>query len=123
MVEDRGPRLLGVRRARPDTWSAQPPLGLPERPLGSGDDAEDGRFPTSGQSSASTRSSRLASAIGIRWRLMMLLGAYVFMRPEGLAELRRADIVLDTGSVRVRRVAPQLSTGSRVIGDPKSPDG
>ncbi|MFB6565361.1 hypothetical protein ACFCYH_41860 [Streptomyces sp. NPDC056400] len=67
-----------------------------------------------------TRSSRLAEAIGIRWRLMVLLGAFAFMRPEELAELRRADIDLDTGSVRVRRAAPKLNTGRRVIGDPKS---
>lgn len=62
----------------------------------------------------------LAEAIGIRWRLMVLLGAFASMRPEELAELRRADIDLDTGSVRVRRAAPELNTGRRVIGDPKS---
>ncbi|MFI9210994.1 tyrosine-type recombinase/integrase [Streptomyces sp. NPDC053253] len=62
----------------------------------------------------------LAEAIGIRWRLMVLLGAFASMRPEELAELRRSDIDLDTGSVRVRRAAPELNTGRRVIGDPKS---
>lgn len=62
----------------------------------------------------------LAEAIGIRWRLMVLLGAFASMRPEELAELRRADVDLDAGSVRVRRAAPELSTGHRVIGDPKS---
>ncbi|MEU3772129.1 site-specific integrase [Streptomyces sp. NPDC032472] len=62
----------------------------------------------------------LAEAIGIRWRLMVLLGAFASMRPEELAELRRADVDLDTGSVRVRRAAPELNTGRRVIGDPKS---
>ncbi|WP_369145115.1 tyrosine-type recombinase/integrase [Streptomyces sp. R44] len=62
----------------------------------------------------------LAEAIGIRWRLMVLLGAFASMRPEELAELRRGDIDLDTGSVRVRRAAPELNTGRRVIGDPKS---
>lgn len=62
----------------------------------------------------------LAEAIGIRWRLMVLLGAFASMRPEELAELRRADIDLDTGSVRVRWAAPERNTGRRVIGDPKS---
>ncbi|MET3987100.1 tyrosine-type recombinase/integrase [Streptomyces sp. PvR034] len=62
----------------------------------------------------------LAEAIGIRWRLMVLLGAFASMRPEELAELRRGDIDLDTGSVRVRRAAPELNTGRRGIGDPKS---
>ncbi|MFF9013441.1 tyrosine-type recombinase/integrase [Streptomyces sp. NPDC014870] len=62
----------------------------------------------------------LAEAIGIRWRLMVLLGAFASMRPEELAELRRADIDLDAGAVRVRRAAPELNTGRRVIGDPKS---
>ncbi|WP_234323089.1 tyrosine-type recombinase/integrase [Streptomyces bikiniensis] len=62
----------------------------------------------------------LAEAIGIRWRLMVLLGAFASMRPEELAELRRSDIDLDSGSVRVRRAAPELNTGRRVIGDPKS---
>lgn len=62
----------------------------------------------------------LAEAIGIRWRLMVLLGAFASMRPEELAELRRADVDLDTGAVRVRRAAPELNTGRRVIGDPKS---
>lgn len=62
----------------------------------------------------------LAEAIGIRWRLMVLLGAFASMRPEELAELRRSDIDLDTGAVKVRRAAPELNTGERVIGDPKS---
>lgn len=43
----------------------------------------------------------LADAIGIRWRPMVLLDAFASMRPEELAELRRSDIDLDTGSVRV----------------------
>ncbi|MHC3410664.1 site-specific integrase [Streptomyces sp. DT17] len=62
----------------------------------------------------------LAEAIGIRWRLMVLLGAFASMRPEELAELRCSDVDLDAGSVRVRRAAPELNTGRRVIGDPKS---
>ncbi|MFJ1613849.1 hypothetical protein [Streptomyces sp. NPDC088249] len=62
----------------------------------------------------------LAEAIGIRWRLVVLLGAFASMRPEELAELRRAGIDLDADSVRVRWAPPELNTGRRVIGDPKS---
>ncbi|MBV9024403.1 MAG: site-specific integrase [Streptomycetaceae bacterium] len=62
----------------------------------------------------------LADVIGLRWRLMVLLGAFASMRPEELAELRRRDVDLDAGSVWVRRAAPELNTGRRVIGDPKS---
>ncbi|MGX8277132.1 MULTISPECIES: tyrosine-type recombinase/integrase [unclassified Streptomyces] len=62
----------------------------------------------------------VAEVIGLRWRLMVLLGAFASMRPEELAELRRRDVGVDAGSVWVRRAAPELNTGRRVIGDPKS---
>ncbi|WP_326611199.1 site-specific integrase [Streptomyces scopuliridis] len=62
----------------------------------------------------------VADVIGLRWRLMVLLGAFASMRPEELAELRRGDIDLDAGALWVRRAAPELNTGHRVIGDPKS---
>ncbi len=62
----------------------------------------------------------LADVIGLRWRLMVLLAAFASMRPEELAELRRGDIDLDVGSIRVRRAAPELNTGRRIIGGPKS---
>ncbi|MFE7114189.1 tyrosine-type recombinase/integrase [Streptomyces sp. NPDC057654] len=62
----------------------------------------------------------LADAIGLRWRLMILLGAFASMRPEELAELRRKDVYLDEGAVWVKRAAPELTTGKRVPGDPKS---
>lgn len=62
----------------------------------------------------------LAEAMGPRWRLMVLLGAFASMRPEELAELRRKDIDLAAGSVLVRRAAPELTTGKRATGDPKS---
>ncbi|WP_079277782.1 tyrosine-type recombinase/integrase [Streptomyces sp. CB03234] len=62
----------------------------------------------------------VADVIGLRWRLMVLLGAFASMRPEELAELRRSDVDLDVGSVWVRRAAPELNTGRRVIGGPKS---
>ncbi|MGW9078319.1 tyrosine-type recombinase/integrase [Streptomyces kronopolitis] len=62
----------------------------------------------------------LADVIGLRWRLMILLGAFASMRPEELAELRRKDVDLDGGSVWVKRAAPELTTGKRVVGNPKS---
>lgn len=62
----------------------------------------------------------LADVIGLRWRLIVLLGAFASMRPEELAEVRRSDFDLDAGSVWVRRAAPELNTGRRVIGAPKS---
>lgn len=61
-----------------------------------------------------------AEVIGLRWRLMVLLGAFASMRPEELAELRRRDVDLDSGALWVRRAAPELNTGHRVVGAPKS---
>ncbi|RPK39910.1 site-specific integrase [Streptomyces sp. ADI93-02] len=61
-----------------------------------------------------------AEVIGLRWRLMVLLGAFASMRPEELAELRRRDVDLDVGTLWVRRAAPELNTGHRVVGAPKS---
>lgn len=65
----------------------------------------------------------LAEAIGLRWRLMVYLGAYGPMRPEEQAELRRKDVDLDTMTIRVRKAAPELSTGARAVGDTKSEAG
>ncbi|MFK0288883.1 tyrosine-type recombinase/integrase [Streptomyces sp. NPDC090442] len=62
----------------------------------------------------------LADTIGLRWRLMVLLGAFASMRPEELAELRRKDVDLDEGTIWVKRAAPELTTGKRALGDPKS---
>ncbi|WP_435600184.1 tyrosine-type recombinase/integrase [Streptomyces sp. C10-9-1] len=65
----------------------------------------------------------LAEAIGIRWRLMVYLGAYGPMRPEELAALRRTSVTLDPLAVRVTEAAPELNTGRRVEGDTKSAAG
>lgn len=51
---------------------------------------------------------------------MILLGAFASMRPEELAELRRKVVDLDGGSICVKRAAPELTAGKRVLGDPKS---
>jgi hypothetical protein len=49
---------------------------------------------------------------------MIFLGAFAYLRPEGLAELRRGDIDLDEGVVWMRRAAPELTNGKKVVGDP-----
>ncbi|MFF1472017.1 tyrosine-type recombinase/integrase [Streptomyces mirabilis] len=65
----------------------------------------------------------LAEAVGMRWRLMVYLGAYGPMRPEELAGLRRRDVDLDTLRVRVRLAEPERMNGRRVPGDTKSEAG
>ncbi|MDF3300800.1 tyrosine-type recombinase/integrase [Streptomyces tropicalis] len=65
----------------------------------------------------------LANAVGMRWRLMVYLGAYGPMRPEELAGLRRRDVDLDTLRIRVRLAEPERMNGRRVQGDTKSEAG
>ncbi|WP_331452995.1 tyrosine-type recombinase/integrase [Streptomyces sp. SS162] len=65
----------------------------------------------------------VADAMGPRWRLMVLLGAFATLRPEELAELRRGDVDLDTGTLRITLASPELTTGRRVTGEPKSAAG
>ncbi|GAA1892273.1 tyrosine-type recombinase/integrase [Streptantibioticus ferralitis] len=80
----------------------------------------------------------LADAMGARWRLMVYLAAYASLRPEEQAELRRPDVVLPDvpetlkrsresaqGPIllRISRASPELTTGKRVTGDPKSQAG
>ncbi|MEU5525136.1 site-specific integrase [Streptomyces sp. BSE7F] len=65
----------------------------------------------------------LADAVGMRWRLMVYLGAYGPMRPEELAGLRRRDVDLDNLRVRVRLAEPERMNGRRVQGDTKSEAG
>ncbi|SCK24845.1 Site-specific recombinase XerD [Streptomyces sp. WMMB 714] len=65
----------------------------------------------------------IADAMGPRWRLMVLLGAFATLRPEELAELRRGDVDLDAGTLRISLASPELTTGRRVTGEPKSTAG
>ncbi|MFE9393224.1 tyrosine-type recombinase/integrase [Streptomyces sp. NPDC006784] len=65
----------------------------------------------------------LADAIGPRWRLMVYLGAYGPMRPEEQAALRRRNVTLEPLAVHITEAAPELTTGRRVEGDPKSAAG
>ena len=58
----------------------------------------------------------LADAMGPRWRLMVYIAAYGPARPEEQAEMRRPDVDLETVGVWVRRAAPELTTGRRVVG-------
>ncbi|WP_405536100.1 site-specific integrase [Streptomyces sp. NBC_00075] len=62
----------------------------------------------------------LADAMGPRWRLMVLLGAFASLRPEELAELRRHSVDVDEGSLRITQASPELTSGKRVTGDPKT---
>ncbi|MGW2226618.1 tyrosine-type recombinase/integrase [Streptomyces formicae] len=70
-----------------------------------------------------TQVDALAEAMGMRWRLMVYLGAYGPMRPEELAGLRRRDVDLDTLRIRVRLAEPERMNGRRVPGDTKSEAG
>jgi integrase len=65
----------------------------------------------------------LADAVGPRWRLMVFLGSFATLRPEELAELRRGDVDLDAGTIRITLASPELTTGRRATGDPKSAAG
>ncbi|MFF8102663.1 tyrosine-type recombinase/integrase [Streptomyces sp. NPDC016640] len=65
----------------------------------------------------------LADAIGIRWRLMVYLGAYGPMRPEELAGLRRRDVDVDNLAIRVRVAEPERTNGRRAPGPTKSDAG
>ncbi|MFJ1613874.1 tyrosine-type recombinase/integrase [Streptomyces sp. NPDC088251] len=77
----------------------------------------------SGQVASVEQVDALADAVGIRWRLMVYLGAYGPMRPEEQAELRRKDVDVDNVTITVRKAAPELATGQRVEGPTKSEAG
>ncbi|MFB7942722.1 tyrosine-type recombinase/integrase [Streptomyces sp. NPDC056049] len=77
----------------------------------------------SGQVAAVEQVDALAEAVGIRWRLMVYLGAYGPMRPEEQAELRRKDVDVDNVTIVIRKAAPELATGKRVEGPTKSEAG
>ncbi|MCQ4207820.1 tyrosine-type recombinase/integrase [Streptomyces longispororuber] len=65
----------------------------------------------------------LADAIGMRWRLMVYLGAYGPTRPEELAGLRRRDVHLDELRITVRVAEPERVNGRRAPGATKSDAG
>ncbi|MFI6287242.1 tyrosine-type recombinase/integrase [Streptomyces sp. NPDC051018] len=65
----------------------------------------------------------LAEAIGLRWRFMVFLGAFATLRPEELAELRRADVDLENGTLKITMASPELTSGKRATGPTKSAAG
>ncbi|KJK55429.1 tyrosine-type recombinase/integrase [Saccharothrix sp. ST-888] len=66
---------------------------------------------------------QLAELMGPRWQLMVFIAAFMALRPEEQAELRCRDVDLEKGVVWIRRAAPELCTGERAVGDPKTEAG
>ncbi|WP_435839014.1 tyrosine-type recombinase/integrase [Streptodolium elevatio] len=65
----------------------------------------------------------MADAMGPRWRLLVFFAAYCSLRPEEQAELRREDVDVEARSLSITQASPELTTGRRVTGDPKSAAG
>lgn len=61
----------------------------------------------------------IVSAMPVRLRLMVLLAAWCAMRYGELAELRRSDLDLNKGLLRIRRAVVWVG-GAALVGDPKS---
>lgn len=61
-----------------------------------------------------------AGIIGIRWRLMVLLGAFASLRQRSSPSCAEPTSTSTPARYGVRRAAPELDTGPKgVIGDPK----
>jgi integrase len=65
----------------------------------------------------------VADAIQPRYRLLVLLGALTSLRFGEFAALRRRDVDVDGGELRVRRSQAELEHGRTIIKDPKSEAG
>jgi integrase len=65
----------------------------------------------------------LADAITPRYRAMVLLAAFGSLRWGELAALRRADIDIKAGTIRVRRQLTETARGGLAFGPPKSDAG
>lgn len=65
----------------------------------------------------------LARRMGERWAMLVYVATYGPARPEEQAEFRRTDVSLEPLGLWVRRAAPELTTGRRVVGDTKSQAG
>jgi len=65
----------------------------------------------------------IADAIQPRYRLLVLLGALTSLRFGEFAALRRRDVDLEGGELRVRRSQAELKHGRTIIKDPKSEAG
>ncbi len=62
----------------------------------------------------------VATVIGPRYRAMVLLATFASLRWGELAALRRCDLDLDEGTVRVEQTLTELGDGSMHVGPPKS---
>jgi integrase len=62
----------------------------------------------------------LANTVGRRWRAMVLLAAWCGLRFGELIALRRSDVDLLCGAVRVERTVVELTSGKRILGPPKT---
>jgi integrase len=65
----------------------------------------------------------VADAIQFRYRLLVLLGALTSLRFGEFAALRRRDVDVEVGELRVRRSQAELKHGRTIIKDPKSEAG
>ncbi len=66
---------------------------------------------------------QLAMLVPPRWSAFISVKAFSALRWGEITALRRCDLDLDGGSVRVRRAYVELSDGSLEIGEPKSAAG
>lgn len=65
----------------------------------------------------------VADAIQPRYRLLVLLGALTSLRFGEFAALRRRDVDVEVGELRVRQSQAELKHGRTIIKDPKSEAG
>ena len=65
----------------------------------------------------------VADAIQPRYRLLVLLGALTSLRFGEFAALRRRDVTVEAGKLRVGRSQAELKHGRTIIKDPKSEAG
>ncbi|MFE0625770.1 tyrosine-type recombinase/integrase [Streptomyces sp. NPDC058864] len=65
----------------------------------------------------------VAGAIQPRYRVLVLIAALCGLRWGELVGLRRRDIDIDAGTIRVRRAVAELQSGQRLIKQPKSEAG
>jgi len=65
----------------------------------------------------------LADAIDTRYRALVLLAGFAGLRLGELLALRRGDVDLDSGAVRVELQAVELKNGARVVTAPKTDAG
>jgi hypothetical protein len=105
---------VGCVQGRSPAFMGGPARGQHSTPGAGKESAAERRIATVAQVDA------LAEAIGIRWRLMVCLGAYRPMRPEELAGLRRRDVDPDDMVIRVRVAEPERTNGKRAPGETKS---